>query len=587
MFRKLFQYVLLIAIVIMGLATTVAQAQDILHNPTWVCDGTQSYHFTMSREGRVEVINDSDRDEPGQSIDIYIDTQKTNVLYAPPVKTGESKYVGQVETPGNLGFSWFVDGQIDCNSHGVYPPVVTATSTLTSTPTFTFTPSATNTVTVTFTPSPSPTFTVTNLPTKTLEPSATPSPTLPPTVETLIPSPSPTNEIPTIMPSPSFTPTATYLQLVKDNGCKVATFEASSDQVGDIVYTSDLPDELKHFLIVEGAKATFSWENILGIKVVTVTATQGSRSAQQTVQRLSESAACTPTDTPSNPPPKESYALECIYRWNGADQTHPWYTLPFGKFEFFGVDIIETKYDADGSRMFILGPIGVTDFPESRDYEFWTRNPDKMWAFHLDVHKNEHQDINWYTCAPIGLDVGNGGSGSGTGGPTDPVRAQIRLWIGTAGLSKDPGIVLYPNGQAVSTMRLVVNGQETGLTTWTSRITGCRGLTMSQFEYQPLEGDTAEIWVYMAQHYVIRVPVPVGGSGSDVNCSNLQEIEENVWQGHFYGGNTYENWYLFLQMKTMSYRRFVELMEKARPAHQEAFAIPEEIRKDSMIFPLS
>lgn len=170
-----------------------------------------------------------------------------------------------------------------------------------------------------------------------------------------------------------------------------------------------------------------------------------------------------------------------------------------------------------------------------------------------------------------------------TPNPFSEDRAAITLNVGVAGLSKDPGIVLFPNGQKFESMWLVTDTYRVQLDTWTNDLPVCQNLILANFEYLPVAGETAEIDAIMVDNYVVRTAVQTSGNGSDVNCSNLMKSGD-AWLGHWYGGNTYQSWYSFLGY-TGSLEKFVGLMEEARgKSHAEIFELPKAVIDSSSIF---
>lgn len=96
----------------------------------WACSKDSSpnpngYGFYVSRDGAVSAINNSSRDEPSQMAFVYINNVKTSnsPLSVPALESGESVYLGSVNTPGDEGFEWLVSGTKDCKSHNSYPPI--------------------------------------------------------------------------------------------------------------------------------------------------------------------------------------------------------------------------------------------------------------------------------------------------------------------------------------------------------------------------------------------------------------------------------------------------------------------------------
>lgn len=156
----------------------------------WDCS---NYQFDIDISGRVEVTNNSSRNEPPQQAKIYIDNQLVATFDVPALTEGDSAILGNVGLP--IGsFDWRIVGTIDCinaGSAGQEPVACTSlafnlpgpSSTPTNTPTSTATPTATGspTNTPTGTITITPTGTVTTTPTGTVTPTQPPGETSTPT----------------------------------------------------------------------------------------------------------------------------------------------------------------------------------------------------------------------------------------------------------------------------------------------------------------------------------------------------------------------------------------------------------------------
>lgn len=121
----------------------------------WDCSG---YTFNVTSEGVVTVINNTDRNEPSQTADVFIDNNKVATFDVPgfspfsPLLT-----LGTITPPANSSFSWRVVGSLDCQNsgnHTIQTPTPTVSASPSPTPTTSASPTPTPTATVEPTPTP-------------------------------------------------------------------------------------------------------------------------------------------------------------------------------------------------------------------------------------------------------------------------------------------------------------------------------------------------------------------------------------------------------------------------------------------------
>lgn len=125
----------------------------------WDCAG---YTFSVDTAGRVKVYNGSARNETPQNALVYINDILVATLSVPALLSGQEAILGTVLVPTG-GFSWRVNGSVDCSNSFVYKacalsysiprPTLTPTPRPTSTPTPR--PTSTPIPTLTSTPTPS------------------------------------------------------------------------------------------------------------------------------------------------------------------------------------------------------------------------------------------------------------------------------------------------------------------------------------------------------------------------------------------------------------------------------------------------
>lgn len=112
--------VIRLALLVAVLLGTFVNNQAALAAPDWNCN---LYVFNVGVSGLVTANNNSDRDEPAQKADVIINGQKVSTLDVPALSAHQSARIGNVEVPLGTGFSWIVDGSVDCASNGNYLPV--------------------------------------------------------------------------------------------------------------------------------------------------------------------------------------------------------------------------------------------------------------------------------------------------------------------------------------------------------------------------------------------------------------------------------------------------------------------------------
>jgi hypothetical protein len=97
--------------------------QQLFQQKAWDCS---KYHFVLTQTGQVSAVNDSNRVEPLQKADVYINNQKVTTLDVPQLAVGQSAIVGQVTVPTSGAFNWQVKGVSDCSSAGSFQAQETA-----------------------------------------------------------------------------------------------------------------------------------------------------------------------------------------------------------------------------------------------------------------------------------------------------------------------------------------------------------------------------------------------------------------------------------------------------------------------------
>lgn len=123
--RNILSGIIAFAVVFTLLAVPIITPEDYA-TYAWFCDG-DGYHFTMSRDGHMRVVNDSDNDEPAQQADVFINGDKVKTVNVPAVEANTSANIGDVETPGDEEdeeFDWEIEGNGDCASSGHYDRVI-------------------------------------------------------------------------------------------------------------------------------------------------------------------------------------------------------------------------------------------------------------------------------------------------------------------------------------------------------------------------------------------------------------------------------------------------------------------------------
>ncbi|GEM_PF-1089278 len=87
----------------------------------WDCS---KYTFAITQTGEVSVENSSDRSEPQQDVDIFVDGTKVSTLSVGAFGPRSPKTVlGNVTVPSSGAFAWKAVGTLDCQNEGSYQAV--------------------------------------------------------------------------------------------------------------------------------------------------------------------------------------------------------------------------------------------------------------------------------------------------------------------------------------------------------------------------------------------------------------------------------------------------------------------------------
>lgn len=81
----------------------------------WDCS---LYTFNIDDNGTVTVQNGSDRNEPLQKADVYINGTLVQTFDVPALTPGQGTTLGVVSLPVNQSYTWRVDGTVDCENSG-------------------------------------------------------------------------------------------------------------------------------------------------------------------------------------------------------------------------------------------------------------------------------------------------------------------------------------------------------------------------------------------------------------------------------------------------------------------------------------
>ena len=159
--KKVIATIFGIFLLIGGVAAGVllVRQQRLQTSLAWDCS---KYNFGVARNGTVTVANGSQRTEPLQKAKVYINNVLVATFDVPALSPGGGTTLGTVTVPSDLGFTWRVDGTVDCEDSGSYDSLPTPIPTVIPT----VVPSATPI------PSDKPIPTITKIP-----PTATPEPT--------------------------------------------------------------------------------------------------------------------------------------------------------------------------------------------------------------------------------------------------------------------------------------------------------------------------------------------------------------------------------------------------------------------------
>lgn len=196
------------------------RSQGTSVSKAWDCS---KYTFSVSKSGKVTVVNNSSRSESSQQAKVKINGTEVQTVNVPALAKGQSADLGTVTVPANGVFTWEVKGTKDCQGSGQYTdeggggactslsfslttPTGTPTSTPTGTPTGspTSSPTGSPTSSPTGSPTTAPTGTPTTAPTSTPTATATSTPG-PGATDT--PRPTATATTKSIAAAPTSTPT--------------------------------------------------------------------------------------------------------------------------------------------------------------------------------------------------------------------------------------------------------------------------------------------------------------------------------------------------------------------------------------------
>jgi hypothetical protein len=119
--KKVIATIFGILFLIGGIAAGVflAQRRQFLPSQAWNCS---LYVFDVSQQGEVSVMNGQTRQEPGQKAEVSINGTLITILDVTALKAGDEATLGTVDVPSEQGFSWKVDGTVDCENSGNYEP---------------------------------------------------------------------------------------------------------------------------------------------------------------------------------------------------------------------------------------------------------------------------------------------------------------------------------------------------------------------------------------------------------------------------------------------------------------------------------
>lgn len=117
--KKLIIAIALLFVLGSGVITAIVLVQRRQRATSYAWDCSK-YVFSVSQTGLVTATNGSNRNEPNQRVDVYIDNALVNTFDAPDLAPGATANLGTVTVPPSGVFSWKVDGQSDCLNTGSY-----------------------------------------------------------------------------------------------------------------------------------------------------------------------------------------------------------------------------------------------------------------------------------------------------------------------------------------------------------------------------------------------------------------------------------------------------------------------------------
>jgi hypothetical protein len=117
--KKIIATVFMMLALLLGVGTvvTLVQRQQLITGRAWDCS---KYRFNVTQEGTVTVQNGSTRSEPQQKAEVYINNVLVKTFDVPALNAGATATLGTVTVPTLQGFTWKVDGTVDCVNTGQY-----------------------------------------------------------------------------------------------------------------------------------------------------------------------------------------------------------------------------------------------------------------------------------------------------------------------------------------------------------------------------------------------------------------------------------------------------------------------------------
>lgn len=116
--KRTFAKIMSVIVLLVGVSTGLILMRQSLFFGSRATNCGQ-YTFEVTREGQVNVKNNTDSSEAFQRARVYINSVEVAIFDVPATASGETKIIGNI-TPPSDSFDWRVAGTTECSSSGIY-----------------------------------------------------------------------------------------------------------------------------------------------------------------------------------------------------------------------------------------------------------------------------------------------------------------------------------------------------------------------------------------------------------------------------------------------------------------------------------